>query len=1195
MASYTILDANKVSKSVTYNETTVPDYKGFKLSELVVDSLINDAVIIDISSTIDGTFYYYSTDDIRGEITPNNLPFLISDKKSNTDLSCNIYFVPSENTDGEIKIRYFKLGNESLILTSPDLSYNIFNKMSTQKYIYYDVNDVSYILKIDPTTTDLYDLNIGTGTYANANGIPVLNIENSIVKGLYTTYTEEGLVLYIDPKNPEIFDISDNYYYTSSNYYRAPDVVEEDVVTGSLKTYAIAPNGSTQYMVDYNVDPSGAIFTLADYNVYRANPSHVRTRIILGSDDVYEIKNSNDEVIKRIIFFRQEQEYDEDNNEKPTILGAIKSKIVFYNDKVNSIYTPLELTIAHTHSNNAPIIESNAELLIKNGGVEYNQDTAALDTNFGRSISSLVVDTTLNYIEPNTLYDASGLAFTNPRGDVSGSWYYKKGSTGSWISMSFTTPVWYFSTKDGSNEIYIKFIPTVNKNGNATLDIHGWDLTEGYEFNNNPKAATLLPTGSSSSLSAEIAILKQPIVKVNRAPVINNGTNTSITTPQDTDLIITINDTFLTSTIGFVDESGPARGVVITDICGGDYGSWYYGVLPFGSTAVSTWTPLATAGLHIKEFDVTTSNILLKFTPKKYRYGNVSMKVRGWDQYVDVVNGAITTINAGQIGGYGTYSSEETVFDIQIINTRDAPVLVNNDGVEVTSDVSGLYITYQQGFTPATPLSEGVISIADILTDFNTIFDCNIKTVEQNMGLFTDYGSSNGVPDLGIVIDEIITVSDLLSVTLIYDNGGWNDISASLITTGSSLHLTNLNKIGFKVPMMFKGDNALQIRFRVWDLGNQSTINQTRAFQLQTATGNFYSLPITLNLSYSDANDAPVIDISAAYLDYTFDISQNEGLIDGRNLSIINLVDKLIALQSNGSPIIKDLDGDYTRIPKFGFAFYGVGQTAGFNEPGVWKYRQYPNGVAAPIDMSGGAFHICAKDNDDPQIYFEPATKNVYGTMQIRAYLWDRSNIIDADTGTVSNYSKAQLPTQRGLLTAYSIKPVYLNYIINPVNDRPIVTRGAIRLAPIAYNAYDTSGQSLYEIMRLNNFLVEDPDPTDLGKHGIAVTGVCSQSFGIWQYSTAKVGGVYNWQNIPDNTTNALHLDPIMNDVENVDVRIRFIPNSQRATNQIGVRMFQYVVWDKNNEAQNGDFIPINNVEDNSYSLIVYNGRISLV
>jgi hypothetical protein len=1185
MSSDTILDANRVAKSVTYNETTAPDYKGFKLAEMVLDSTTHNAVIVDISSTIAGTFYYYSTADVSGEITTASLPFLISDKKNNADLSCNIYFVPLENKDGEIKIRYFRIGDDSLILTSPDLSYNIFNTMSVQKYIYYKNNDGSYVLSTNPTTTDL-------NTYLDGIGIPVLNVQNSVVKGLYTTYTELGLALNISPINQSIYDVSENYYYNSNNYYRVPDVVEDNSTDGTTKSYAIAPAGTTQYMVDYNVDPSGAIYTLSDYLAYKANPAYNRTRIILDVNGSYTTGNTT------ITFIRLENQITNDDGVLlPMTPGVISSQFVFYDNKLNSIYTPLELKITHTHSNNAPIIENNAEIIIKNGTVEYNQDTAANVANNGRSISSIITDVSLNYLEFNTLYDGSGLAFQNPDGDISGAWNYKIGTSGSWNQMLFVNPnpVWYFSTKNGTNEIYIKFTPTENKTGTATIEIRGWDLTEGYEINNNPKVASLLPTGGSSSLSNEIAILKQPIVKVNRAPVINSGTNNTITTAQDTDLIIDIDGLFLTSTIGFTDESGPARGVVITDICGGDLGTWYYGVLPFGSTNVSAWTTLTGGGLHIKEFDVATANIRLKFTPKKYRYGNVTMKIRGWDQYVDVPNGTFAAVALDQIGGYGTYSSQELMFNIAITNTRDAPVFVNNNGVEVSTDISGLYATYQQGFTPATPLSEGTISIGDILTRFNTIFGCNIKTVENDGGLFTDYGFTGGVPNLGIVIDEITTATDLSSVALMYDNGGWNDISANNIKNGSSLFLTNTNNIGFKVPMMFKGDNALQIRFRVWDLGNQSTINQRPAFELQTATGNFYSLPVTLNFSYSDANDAPVIDINSSFLEYTFDISQNEGTIDGRNLSLIDLVDDLIALESNGVPIIKDLDGDYSRIPKFGFAFYGVGETPGFSEPGVWKYRRIPNGVAAEFDMSGGAFHICAKDNDNPQIYFEPANKNVYGTVQLRGYLWDRSNIIDADNGTVPNYSKAVLPAQRGLLTAYSIKPVYLNYIINPVNDRPIVTRGALRLAPIANNNYDSSGQSLYEIMRLNNFLVEDPDPTDLGKHGIAITAVCSPSFGIWQYSTTKVSGIYNWQDIPDNSTNALHLDPILNDIENENVRIRFVPNSQRTTNRVGVRMFQYLVWDKNNDAENGDFITINNIDDNSYSLIVYNGRISLL
>ena len=83
---------------------------------------------------------------------------------------------------------------------------------------------------------------------------------------------------------------------------------------------------------------------------------------------------------------------------------------------------------------------------------------------------------------------------------------------------------------------------------------------------------------------------------------------------------------------------------------------------------------------------------------------------------------------------------------------------------------------------------------------------------------------------------------------------------------------------------------------------------------------------------------------------------------------------------------------------------------------------------------------------------------------------------------------------------------------------------------------------------------------------------------------------------IPDEPLKALHLDSKPNGVVNTDVRIRYVPNSDLPSRiRTGVRLFQFYIWDKTNGVSNGVFIPISPQTDTSYSLIAYNGRVSVV
>ena len=125
--------------------------------------------------------------------------------------------------------------------------------------------------------------------------------------------------------------------------------------------------------------------------------------------------------------------------------------------------------------------------------------------------------------------------------------------------------------------------------------------------------------------------------------------------------------------------------------------------------------------------------------------------------------------------------------------------------------------------------------------------------------------------------------------------------------------------------------------------------------------------------------------------------------------------------------------------------------------------------------------------------------------------------------------------------------------------------------------------------MRTSEFVVGDPDPQDIGSHGLAIMGLSNSVLGAWQY---MLDGV-NWKDIPVQNGKALHLDS-MTPIGTADtnVRLRFVPNPVLARNTLGVRVFQFYLWDKHNGISQGSFQPIQPHTDSSYSLISYTGRI---
>ena len=1131
-------------------------------SQLIQTTNTNYVIIVDISNTVAGTYSYSVSGEEMGTITSSMCPFLISDISGLTSLETVITFTPSENRDGYGSIFYYTLSRytslaknqiyqqttseikddqevittQEVVLNNPH-GYELFQKMETPLYCYTSFTNPDRIFLLpDETTTD-------TTNYANTTGIPVLNNDGTLNLSWNSVIDELGY----GPKDLTVYD-------NSNNYYPNPLIIQFSQDGQTYTSYS-----DENLIVDYSTDASGQV------KVYDPLTPTIGAVI----DEAEYMTNTN-----RMI-------------QRDSETGALSSPVrIFYEQYRNLVYRTYQHKSSFVHSNRRPTVASGASLTIATYSVETIGDAS------GVTVGSILGNSTIGYNDENAAYDKRGIILGDPTvtNSLTGNWAYRFDGETAWTFMNFVdgnnnSVFWYLPEKKSvsgvDKDVYIKFITSANQNGDASLTLYGWDRTNNIGPVEGPVAAELISNSQATDArSVAAASIVQSMAKISYPPYYDNTIgNTYSSINQDTTQLIEFNNSFF-NTIGFLDISGPgpARGVVVEDICGGAFGVWNW---RFDSDPVNTWRSFVftNGGLHIKESSNLLDNITVRFLPDKYKYGTATIKLRLWDTSLDVPNGTYASVPS-VYNPNGSYSATAKTWNVVITNTPDGPKLYDISNIEITDTFSKEIITYGQGFTPADDGTDS-ITVSSILDNFltNSTIGFAAGIVDVDNG-FIPYDKST----LGIVIEDIsggvnFTFQRLVSA------GNWRSYSPSDFIIGLNrrfLHLKSTDIFRFVVPETALGTNLVSFRFRLWNRSNETNSSIVSYDPvLITQTSSIYSIPVTATINYDNTNLAPVINTTQTTYSYSLG-SQGEDSGDSVNFSIAELIDILRTTSVGGQPLVTDPDGAYvTQIPLFGLALIEAPAVSNFPNPGVWKYRAVANGEAQSLNFTNGFFHVTG--DNGAQLLYTP-NKHTYGPIQLVARIWDRSNETDVSAGQYYSYTGAF-----DRIAPYSAKTVTFQLNISNVNDRPTLASGRMFLTQVSAADTNPAGQTLYSIMQSSGFIVADPDPQDIGSHGMAIVGLSDSRLGTWQY---MVDGS-TWSNIPLVFSKALHLDPMNNSGSaNTNVRMRFVPNPSLTRNRTGVRLFQFYIWDRTNRVANGSLETIQPQTDNSYSLISYTGRI---
>lgn len=804
-----------------------------------------------------------------------------------------------------------------------------------------------------------------------------------------------------------------------------------------------------------------------------------------------------------------------------------------------------DTVIAHqsnyVHRNYAPEIQAISIDVSATSIEKYKTDN-------GISLATIIGNRDLSYNEQNSL-DKKGIVVIGQEvtGNTAGIWQYK--SDLDWVPFDFDGNGYYF---ENSAQIFFRFFPTKNDVGSAKLLFQAWDASIG--------SATKRAVGSSggeSSISVNEAGLTSAVEKVNYAPVISaNAVSLSPIYEDISDNLnvgTTLNNTFFQS-ISYSDETGPSLGIVITDISNGPIdpsgirlGKWQY------SNASNVWTDITLAsgqGLHL------LINSKIRFVPNADKNGSVSIKIRGWDQYNNLANYTIGDISG--VGGFTSYSAE-----IATVNLGITPV---NDPAYFVDPSSTIVRVYNQAYLP-TLLSESVDLEENnkILISSSSPLTYTYKDIDSSLGNF-------GIVITGISIVNSTYAGDLSGFVLnFYGVSNWRASDSyikisDLVPGTNAIYMSKTAKFRFVlVPSDFVGD--LEFTYYLWDQTELANITPNSLRDLTStaiaSNTNYSSNSSKFRVRYADANDTPILTTPL------YDVSANYGiqLEDTADFIRIPFYSASDSKSIMRTLTITDADANTNvTIPAPGLALYEFSPIATDNDfntslVGDW-YVEDGTTVYKLENLSiSNAFHVEPKEG--VALLFKPYN-NIYGTYELKARVWDRSNdkIWDA---TRPELHATYKEITSDLNTPYSAETLAIRFTVANVNDSPNIVSGQIAIDSFKSTASSSNGFLLKNLLGMVD--ISDADPLDIQneRFGIVIT-YAPRKFGTFQYSI--VSGTPVWIDYVDeiDLIQGLHLKADNN------TRLRYVPLPTlkvKATTNIG-----YTLWNTSNEIQNGTIMP---------------------
>lgn len=796
----------------------------------------------------------------------------------------------------------------------------------------------------------------------------------------------------------------------------------------------------------------------------------------------------------------------------------------------------------YIHRNYAPQINTISINIPSTDIVKYTTDQ-------GVSLSSIISNSNLSYIELNSL-DNKGIVITGQElaRNITGIWEYKTGST--WVQFDFTnSTIGYFF--ENSSTTFFRFYPTANDIGSSKLNFRAWDITSG--------SATKRTIGSSfggeNPISVNTASLNITINKVNFAPVISSTIYSLNSIYEDIPENInggTVLDSIFFNNISYSDTTGPSQGIVIIDISNGvdtttstSIGKWQY------ANQSNVWTDISlntNKGLHL------LNNSKIRFLPSLNKNGTVSFRIRGWDQYNGLANYTIGDISG--IGEYGSYSSNIATVRLNVTPVDDPPSFIN--------PTVQLIRSYGQGV---------------VTTDTNN----TIQVVSNILSKYTYLDIDSPITNFGILITDVSIknstyTGDLSGFNInFYETNAWGSPNtyirlSSIISGTNAIYISrNTNFRIATVPSDFVGE--LEFTFYLWDESQITNINKNTLItynpSILTTNTAYSSNSAKFRIRYSDVNDTPIL------LTPLYDISLNYGT----QLEDTTIYIKVPIYSSTDSKsiirrlTITDADANTNvSIPIPGLVFYEfnpIPSSNVFNTSlvGDWYIEEQNNQIKLANLSNMNAFHV--EPNQNVKLFFKPY-QNIYGSFEIKARVWDRSNDVVWNNTFPSLHKTYNQLNVGELNSPYSNEILTIRVTIDNVNDPPTIESGRLFFQVDKSNANTSSGYLLSEL--LSTITISDPDKNNTN-YGIAITFAPS-TIGTFQYSISRdANNNLIWNNYIDNSDflKGLHLKG-----DNI-TRVRFIP--KETINRKTSQNVYYYLWDMTNQIENGSILPFTYVD----------------
>lgn len=393
-----------------------------------------------------------------------------------------------------------------------------------------------------------------------------------------------------------------------------------------------------------------------------------------------------------------------------------------------SASTPATTTVSLTSVNDAPVLNTTPAPVF----TPIPEDTTDPSGDF---VGSIVRDGSITDPDGTTLKSIAIVGTSTGNGI----WQYQ--TTGDWVDLGVVSAT---SARLLTSTAKLRFVPSPDFNGTATLRFRAWDETLGT-------AGTVHDTstnGGTNAFSFNVVTATLTVQSVNDAPILDPSANHILTAIEEDEVNSNGDPVSLIGQSGSItDIDGPVIGGIAIVAVDNSNGTWQHG------TGSGSWTALTAS---------PTSALLLspqrriRFVPDAGFHGTASISFRAWDQSTGVVGGrADTTIT----GGTTAFSTIQENAVITVIQVDDPPTIDRIPAVILDTSISS-YDVELSGITDGDANTE-VLSITATSNNHDILPDPTV-----------DYTSPNTTGTLTLAPIATEPGSALVAVTVREADGG---------------------------------------------------------------------------------------------------------------------------------------------------------------------------------------------------------------------------------------------------------------------------------------------------------------------------------------------------------------------------------------------------------------------------------------